>query len=455
MPVRNVAVLICFLSGASDASYVCGMQSIESCAARKASRSMSPTLRVVHYTREEGDIAPIDEAAVKELLFQRSQLRQDRAFDEADAIQQQLGEMGVTVFDREMKWFVGTGGRGEADERGRRARLGGGGRAGASVQDGYQRRTPGYTREAGDDYPVDVATVERLIEQRTAMRLSRDFDGADLARNQLKDEYGVYLQDRELKWYVGSGGRARRPENAAPTFERVDRRSDGRGYGRSDRRAPAARAPAKRPKFAWESPSARGRVGREAESGRQAMYDPEYTTAERRRAGKRERQAASAAGKAQPYTRDPSDGSRMGADEVAAAAAMVADRLRAKLAREFERADALLAALHARGVSVSDDRRMWRADGAPFSVYSYHEEGAPGDVTPRWIEEAILRRGEARLARNYEAADAILASLEAEGIGLDDARRTWRYLPPPPGGYVAPPRVDLVEQVLAGEVETA
>lgn len=391
---------------------------------------------------------------MKELLFQRSQLRQDRAFDEADAIQQQLGEMGVTVFDREMKWFVGTGGRGEADERGRRARLGGGGRAGASVQDGYQRRTPGYTREAGDDYPVDVATVERLIEQRTAMRLSRDFDGADLARNQLKDEYGVYLQDRELKWYVGSGGRASRTKNAANTFERVDRRSDGRGYGRSDRRAPAARAPAKRPKFAWESPSARGRVGREAESGRQAMYDPEYTTAERRRAGKRERQAASAAGKAQPYTRDPSDGSRMGADEVAAAAAMVADRLRAKLAREFERADALLAALHARGVSVSDDRRMWRADGAPFSVYSYHEEGAPGDVTPRWIEEAILRRGEARLARNYEAADAmdaILASLEAEGIGLDDARRTWRYLPPPPGGYVAPPRVDLVEQVLAGK----
>ena len=52
MPAHNVAVLICFLSGASDASYVCGMQSIESCAARKASRSMSPTLRVVHYTRE-------------------------------------------------------------------------------------------------------------------------------------------------------------------------------------------------------------------------------------------------------------------------------------------------------------------------------------------------------------------------------------------------------------------
>ena len=48
-------------------------------------RSALPMCRVVTYTREEGDDAPIDVAKVEEMIFQRSQLRQDRNFVEADA----------------------------------------------------------------------------------------------------------------------------------------------------------------------------------------------------------------------------------------------------------------------------------------------------------------------------------------------------------------------------------
>ena len=48
-------------------------------------------------------------------------------------------------------------------------------------------------------------------------------------------------------------------------------------------------------------------------------------------------------------------------------------------------------------------------------------------------------RGKAKKAKDFEAADAILLQLEREGIGVDDLRRTWRYLPAPSGGYYAEP----------------
>ena len=379
-------------------------------------RASQPLCRVVHYTREDGDNAPVDVAKVEEMLFQRSQLRQDRNFQKADEIYSELGRMGVTVFDREMVWFVGSGSR-----SGSGGRRGGGGSGG--YQDGYQRRVGNrrlsYTREVGDHYPVDVEAVEALIEERTALRLSREFDGADRLRKQLQEEHGVYLQDKELKWYVGRGARAQdRQPHGEPSR---DRRRSEYSPGEDDR---AARY----------------------EARYEARYDPDRTQAERRLMGKRERQAGAQAGKATPYERASYDRAMLDETQVAEAQALIDERLRAKLDRKFDRADELLAEIVARGLTISDDQRLWRADGVRFDVLEYHEEGRAegGRVggwagggrageTPKWIADAIRRRGEARLAKQYDLADEIMASLEAEGVGLDDARRTWRYLPLPPG----------------------
>ena len=374
--------------------------------ARLASpRLASPQCRVVQYTREEGDTAAIDIAKVEELLFQRSQSRQDRDFAESDRIYNELSQMGVTVFDREMKWFVGRGGRG----RGGAGRGGAGQGRGGTFQSGFQRRAATrqvYTRESGDVYPVDIAAVEQLIEQRVALRLSRDFEGADRLRDRLKEEFGVYVVDPELKWYVGSGARARDRDLYA----------DGE---RSERRSA------------------------QSESARGLPADPDFERSARRTQGKRERQSVTRSSKAERYRRAPSDRATLSASIVAEIEEMVDRRLRAKLGKDFEAADSLLGELRsAHGVAISDDQRLWRADGEQFELHEYHEEGSPQNPTPPWIAEAIARRGEARKARDFELADEILASLESEGIGLDDAQRTYRYLPPPPGGYKRPPMKD-------------
>ena len=339
--------------------------------------------RVVTYTREEGDSAPIDVAKVEEMLFQRSQLRQDRSFVEADAIQAELLDMGVTVFDREMKWFVG--------------------KAGPSAAGGRK-----YMREVGDVNPVDTAAVEALIAQRNALRRDRDWNGADMIRDRLRSDHGVYLKDKELKWYVGSGGRSVNSVAGDGFY-------DGGAYGQG---------PPNRP--------GRGRV----QGGR--TYDYRSSPEERRKYGKRERQERLKATKAVPYSRETSDADpdELTEAEIAEIQAMVDERLQAKLHRNFNTADDLLETLNERGVQVSDDLRRWRTDGKGF-LNTYLDED--GSETPEWIATAIAQRGEAKRTKDYEKADRILAQLELEGIGIDDLRRTWRYLPAPKTGYAPPP----------------
>ena len=161
---------------------------------------------------------------------------------------------------------------------------------------------------------------------------------------------------------------------------------------------------------------------------------------DRRRYGKRERQSASRASVATAYTRsaDDSDPHELSASEVARIQSKVDARLDAKLGRRFDEADALKAELEEIEVVISDDRRQWRSDGQDF-LNIYYEDGDPFAETPAWIASAIERRGVAKRDKDFDTADTILAQLEAEGIGIDDARRTWRYLSAPADGYAPVP----------------
>ena len=377
--ITNLKKMLLWLHAAASALLLHTAAPAPSVWSSQLRRCAAPFARVVHYSREAGDDAPIDVEKVEEMLFQRSQLRQDRSFEAADAIQEELSQMGVTVFDREMKWFVGAASN-------KIARF-------------------AYRREPGDNNPCDVEAVERLIAERSRLRKARDWDGADRVRDQLKDSHGVYIKDKELIWYVGSGSRSLGSDN------------DGYGGG-------------------GEGYYDVGRRGRSMASRGRPAYDYRATPEERRAYGKRERQARLKRQKAEPYAREPSDAEELDAEAVEEIQQRVDARLKEKLLRNFQTADRLLGELEEIGVEVSDDHRKWRADGGGF-FNIYFEEG--GGETPDWLAAAIEERGKAKKAKDFESADRILLQLEAEGIGIDDLRRTWRYLPAPTGGYNEPP----------------
>ena len=83
----------------------------------------------------------------------------------------------------------GRGGRGRNFDR----QQSGGGYNGMGGGGG-SRNSP-YVRREGDYADVDVAAVERLIEERTQLRREHNFQEADALRNQLTEEHGVMCWD--------------------------------------------------------------------------------------------------------------------------------------------------------------------------------------------------------------------------------------------------------------------
>lgn len=73
------------------------------------------------YTREGDRSAPADVARIEALLAERLQAKRRREFDEADALRDELGAMGVEVFDKRKAWRLARGGGARAGRQGRRA----------------------------------------------------------------------------------------------------------------------------------------------------------------------------------------------------------------------------------------------------------------------------------------------------------------------------------------------
>ena len=134
------------------------------------------------------------------------------------------------------------------------------------------------------------------------------------------------------------------------------------------------------------------------------------------------------------YDRTAKDAAPLDGVAIAEVNSMLARRLEAKFARDYESADAIKEALRFKhGVTVDDGRKQWRADGASFApVY-----GRIGDLS----SEAAARVDEARVAsltkermaarksQDYARADDILDELlDDYGVVLVDQDYTWRYV---------------------------
>jgi cysteinyl-tRNA synthetase len=270
-----------------------------------------------------------------------------------------------------------------------------------------------YERAAGDTAPVDVGRVEQLLSERSSARRSRDFQAADALRDQLRDELSVEVSDRDFTWQVGRRG----------TYG-----GGGGGYGRDRGRGGGGYGD-------------RGGYGRGG--GGRGGYD---------RGGGRRGRGGDRFSERPPRVYDRAEFGPTGHDYEAEAAedgalpsasldeetvsridALLAQRLEARISRNFNKADDLKSQLMSLRVKINDRARTWSylppKDYGPLG----HDYTRPVEDETFFDEETLGRinvmlkeRLEAREAAKYDIADAIKEELGDLGIFINEKLRAWR-----------------------------
>jgi len=254
---------------------------------------------------------------------------------------------------------------------------------GNSYDDG--RRDHDYTRDTSRDRGnVDENAVNQLLSERVQARKSRDFDRADEIRDQLMIEYQVGVYDRERTWRTG-----------------VSNSGSGRKFG--------------------------GGEGRGDRGGRKTTdFGPnghDYYPCE-------DAGGVNTSTLTEPEIHE-----------------LLADRLQAKLRKDFDTADGIQYNLIESGVFVHDGNKQWRADGVPFgdmgsgrgpgkttgsrsdrnrdytkSVHSPEVEG----IDERLVDALVKERQKCKLMKSYGKADAIREGLRNKyNILIDDRLKEW------------------------------
>lgn len=265
---------------------------------------------------------------------------------------------------------------------------GGGGRGrgrggGGSYGSGYA-----YQRDTSrDESNVDVAAVEALLNERSQYKRQRNYDAADEIRDTLLQEYSVGVDDREKTWRSG----------CSPGGSGLNG-----GYGRPQR--PGGRGGGSR----------RGTVD----------FGP----------------------LGHDYNPSPDAGDIASSFAEEEIHQLLAERLQAKLARDFNTADDIQAELISNGVYVHDGLKQWRADGVPFvtlnkngdrdeggrrmrgsrAAYVKSKYSDPFDGDEEEIIEALQKRERCRAQRDFQSADKIRDYLLNElNLHVDDRLREW------------------------------
>ena len=227
-------------------------------AEHNSSREMAHQYANRGYEKSTSSIAldAEDETFIQEQLDERSQAKKDREFQIADDIRDNLlGQYDVSINDKEKLWSVGGAfaetGRNEA--RGVYTRRGGGNLSDEVVQeiqdaimnryickkdrnfdeadairsdleDRYNVRMDDRSGEwriitdeyfpasTGDLSAEDVELVEDRLRQRFMCKRDREYDTADAIRDELRDRFGVVVDDRTKEWTVEA---VERPQHSA------------------------------------------------------------------------------------------------------------------------------------------------------------------------------------------------------------------------------------------------
>ena len=258
-------------------------------------------------------------------------------------------------------------------------------------RDSYNGYGHDYERARDDDISsctLDVDKVNELIGLRLGYRKRGDFDQADDVRDALFKDFGVTLWDRDKIWTTNRNRRGGSNRHSG----------NGRYSGERSRGQRGQRSRGPRKDF--------GPRGHDYEQAGDQI-DPAYCT----------------------LTEPEID-------------SLLAERLQAKMSRDFDTADEIQKHLKDQGVLVMDGFKQWRADGkewersqraewqpGPNMVREYSRRGPchgiPEDEVAE-ITEKIRERSEFKAFKDYDSADAIKFDLSDKyDITIDDKMMTW------------------------------
>mmetsp|Transcript_3003 Transcript_3003/g.6544 ORF Transcript_3003/g.6544 Transcript_3003/m.6544 type:complete len:678 (+) Transcript_3003:88-2121(+) len=268
-----------------------------------------------------------------------------------------------------------------------------------------------YERDISSDQSnVDVDAVNDLLGERLRARKRGDFGVADQIRDQLSADHKVTVFDQDRMWVTGEGA-----TNKGGRISSSSGRG-GRGSGRGgDNRA-----------------GGRGLVGR-GRGGRGG------------RGGPMQRRDFSSSFGPNGHDYNAVAGSAISSDMAEPAIhSKVAERLMAKMNRDFDTADRIQLELAEEGVYVNDRTKEWRADGVRFIdpsegrraptdrnrpyVQSRHSQSLKENAkfTLERIGELVAERNQHKQNKIFSKADSIRDALEkACDVVIDDRVREW------------------------------
>lgn len=426
-------------------------------------------LMACDYVRGDDGGTQVDEQLVEELIEARTSLRRDRNFKAADRVRDDLQAMGVTLWDRDLVWMVGSapppqgGPRGawRSEPRGQRDPPRGRGFMGAGrgllgnrargnpdefcriFVEGLSRETTWQTlkdhfNNAG--YPTVYASVSY---DRDAQRSKGcgvvEFETREAAESAIREMTGSQLD--------GFAINCREDAKRKGTAVRRDSMGDS-AYGEAGRRFGGAAAYSRGERYGnsydgheqldeqlgyddhrrGNQQRGRGGYGDLARGGGAGYGEYMKNGAGYGRPGREAKAPRQLNEHGHDYSRHVDDRARIAASRVATINVLLRQRLEAKFKKDFDAADSFLTQLGRLGVAVNDGTKEWRADGQSF-VRSYRLVGPGGEVPEVGeIEEMIRERMEARKARDYGTADAILEELvEGYEVVVDDDDKTWSF----------------------------
>ena len=383
---------------------------------RGAPRNFGPNGHDYHLADDAGpNSSSFSEQEINELLAARLDCKLNRRYRDADDIQNQLNEAGVFVNDGSKQW-----------------------RADGQAFEGFSPRR--YNQSASSEETDSADEIQSLVGQRAKAKAERLFWKADEIRDTLRDDYDVWIDDRNQEWSVG-GDFGRKNDRSFESFSM----------------APES-----------ERPEDHDEIQRLVEARDTARAERDFDTADQIRDDLMDRNIViddkrrlwAVGGFSRPrieYSIAPGSPRPDNFEDIQN---LVQRRSQARSERNFDEADDIRNELLEFDVVINDRARQWSVGGADRSkgFDSAFTRVGGGDVSEE-DEDTILslldQRDEYKRDRKFKSADRIRDQLREEFyVGIDDRNREWHLVN---AGYVksaaSAPVSEDVEAIIQGKID--